>query len=101
MPKYDLFDVCEKYGIRDFGDKDLQLDYQNLVKILLMEKIANELAEQNRLKKIELKLKVIKMSTTVSMDYDPSLGKEEATVWYGEIIDEGSHSFSSVKEIEK
>jgi hypothetical protein len=59
MGKYDLIEICNTYGVTNFGDKDLKPEYQNLVKILFMEKQTNELAEANRLKRLELRMRAI------------------------------------------
>ena len=56
MPKYDYAKLAEEYGIQNFGDKDLKPEYQGLVIIKLLEAIANETAETNRIERLKIKL---------------------------------------------
>jgi len=63
MGKYD-----NRYANHNFGDHDLDLDYQGVEKIEMLHCIANELAETNRLKRIELKIMQASLSTSESQE---------------------------------
>ncbi len=47
--------------IHGYGDHDLESKYQGTATVIFLEKIANELAESNRLKRATLELEIIKL----------------------------------------